>query len=126
MIKLAKSHTSHLIYKKNRSRKNGDKDKEALFKLMSNVVYGETMKSLRNRVDARLVNNKKGYLKTKLRNTKVLEKDLVVIHKIKLTLALNKPKYDGICLHIRIKGASTKNFHYAYQTLAVKGVWGLD
>ena len=60
LIKLAKTHTSHLIYKKNRSRKNGDKDKKTLFKLMSNVVYGKTMKSLRNRVDARLVNNKKG------------------------------------------------------------------
>ena len=45
--------------KKNRSRKQGDKDGKAMYKLMSNVAYVKTMESLRNRPDIRLVSKKK-------------------------------------------------------------------
>ena len=45
--------------KKNRSRKQGDKDGKAMYKLMSNVAYVKTMESLRNRPDVRLVSKKK-------------------------------------------------------------------
>ena len=40
--------------KTNRSKKNGDKDGKVLHKLMNNVVYGETMENLRNRINVRL------------------------------------------------------------------------
>ena len=33
------------------------------FKLMINSVYGKTMKNLRKRINVRLVNNEKGFLK---------------------------------------------------------------
>ena len=54
---------SILIHKKIEAEKNGDKDGKALYKLMNNSVYGKTMEKLRRRIDARLVNNEKGYLK---------------------------------------------------------------
>ena len=38
---------------------NEDKDGKALYKLMKNSVYGKTKENLRNRIDVRLVSNKK-------------------------------------------------------------------
>ena len=38
---------------------NEDKDGKALYKLMNNSVYGKTKENLRNRIDVRLVSNKK-------------------------------------------------------------------
>ena len=45
------------------AEKNGDKDGKALYKLLKNDVYGKTMENLRNRIDVKLVSNKKDYLK---------------------------------------------------------------
>ena len=40
-------------------KNNDDKDGKALYKLMDNAIYGKTMENLRNRIDVKLVNNKK-------------------------------------------------------------------
>ena len=37
--------------------KNDDKRGKALYKLMSNAMFGKTMKKLRNRIDVKLVSN---------------------------------------------------------------------
>ena len=41
--------------KNKKDRKNG----KALYKLMSNAVYGKIMANVKNRIDVRLLNNKK-------------------------------------------------------------------
>ena len=86
--------------KKNTSRKNGDKDGKALYKLMNNPVYGKTMENLRNRIDVKLINNEKEYLKCTSKPSymshKIFDKNSVGIRKNKLELKLNKPAYIGM------------------------------
>ena len=62
------------------------------FKLMINSVYGKTMKKIRKRINAGLVNNEKDFLRYTSRPThithKVFDKSYVTIHKIKPVLTL--------------------------------------
>ena len=41
----------------------GSRMQKALYKLKNNTVYGKEIENLRNRIDVKLVSNKKGYLK---------------------------------------------------------------
>ena len=45
--------------KNNRSRKIGGKAGKALHKLMNSAIYAKTIENVRNRVDVKLVSNKK-------------------------------------------------------------------
>ena len=69
------------------------------FKLMINCVYGKAMENLRKRVNVRLVNNEKDFLKYTSRSTYITHKifgiDYAVIHEIKLVLILKKPIFFG-------------------------------
>ena len=81
-------------------RKNAANDFEKdFFKLMINSVYGKTMENLRKRINVRLVNNEKDFLKYTSRPTyvthKLFDKDYAAIHEIKSVLVLNKPIYVG-------------------------------
>ena len=64
---------------------------------MINSVYGKTMENLRKRINVRLLNNAKDFLKYTSRPTyithKIFGKDYTAIHEIKLVLMLNKPIY---------------------------------
>ena len=83
-----------------KKRMNAANDFEKdFFKLMINSVYGKTMENLRKRINVRLVNNEKDFLKYTSRPTyithKIFGKDYAAIHEIKPVLILNKPIYVG-------------------------------
>ena len=85
---------------KTEKRKNATNDFEKdFFKLMINSVYGKIMENLRKRINVRLVNNEKEFLKYTSRPNyvthKFFYKDYAAIHEIKPALMLNKPIYVG-------------------------------
>ena len=64
---------------------------------MISSVYGKTMVNLRKRINVRLLNNEKDFLKYTSRPThithKIFDKNYAAIHEIKPVLTLNKPIY---------------------------------
>ena len=67
---------------------------------MNNAKYGKTMENLRNRINVKLVNNEKDYLKCtpnlSYMSLKIFENNLVAIRNGKLALKFNKPVYIGM------------------------------
>ena len=77
------------------------------------------MENLRNRIDVKLVNSEKDYLKCTLKPSymshKILDKSLVAIRKSKVTLKLNKPAYIGMC-SLELSKVLMYKFHFDYIT----------
>ena len=84
---------------------------------MNNAIYGKTIEDLRSRINVKIVNNEKDFLKCKSKPSymshKVLDNNLVVIHKNKLALKLNKPAYIGMC-NLKWSKVLMYEFHYDY------------
>ena len=96
--------------------KNATNDfQKDFFKLMINSVYGKTMENLRKRINVRLVNNKKDFLKYTSRPTyvihKLFDKDFAAIHEIKPVLMFNKPIYVGFTV-LDLRKWMMYDFHY--------------
>ena len=87
------------------------------FKLMNNSVFGKTMENLRKRVDVRLVTNEKKLDKLTSKPTfvssKIFNKNLMAVHKIKETLNLNRPAYVGMCI-LDLSKTLMYDFHHNY------------
>ena len=99
-------------------RKNATNDFEKdFFKLMINSVYGKTMENLRKRINVRLVNNEKDFLKYTSRPTyithKIFGKDYAAIHEIKPVLMLNKPIYVGFTV-LELRKWLMYDFHHNF------------
>ena len=75
--------------KRKEAEKNDDNDRKALYKLMNNAVYRKIMENLRNRIDLKLVSNKKDYLKWTSKPSymqhKIFDIDLIEIRQNKIT-----------------------------------------
>ena len=84
---------------------------------MNNAVHRITMANLRNRIDVKLVSNKKVYLKWILKPSymshKTFDNDLVAIRKKKVTLTLNKPAYIVMSI-LELSKVLMYKFHYDY------------
>ena len=99
---------------KKRMNATNDFEKDFL-KLMINSVYGKTMENLRKRMNVRLVNNKKDFLKYTSKPTfiaqKLFVKDYAAIHEIKPILILNKPTYVAFTV-LDLSKWLMHDFHY--------------
>ena len=62
-ITIVKPYIEFNTKKRIEAEKNEDKDGKALYKLKNNDVYGKKMENLRNRINVKLLNNKKDYIK---------------------------------------------------------------
>ena len=87
------------------------------FELMKNSVFSKTMENFRNRVDIKLVNNKKQAeklsAKPNFNHCNIFSEDLVAIHMKKTKLVFHKPVYLGMCILDLIK-TLMYYFHYNY------------
>ena len=94
-----------------------NKFEKRFFKLMINSVYGKTMENVRKRVNVKLINNKNDYLKAVSRpsfvSQKILDKNLVAVHKIKPVLLLNKLIYAGFSI-LELSRLIMYDWHYNY------------
>ena len=71
----------------------------AFYKLMGNVLYGKTVEKVRNRVDVRLISNKKDFI-----TQKIFDNDLVAIHEIEPKHDLKGlPKWSSTHTNLKIK-----------------------
>ena len=84
---------------------------------MTNSVYGKTTKNLRKRINVRLVNNKKDFLKHTSRPTyithKIFGKDYAAIHEIKPVLILKKTIHVGFSV-LDLSKWKMHDFHYNF------------
>ena len=75
------------------------------------------MENLRKRINVRLINNAKDYVKCVSKPTfvsqKIFSKNLVAIHKIKPVLLFNKPIYVGFSI-LELSKLLMCDFHYGY------------
>ena len=87
------------------------------FKLMNNAVFGKTMENIRNRVDIKLVNNKKQAeklsAKPNFKHCNIFSEDLVAIHMKKTKLDFVKPVNLGMCI-LDLSKTLMYDFHYNY------------
>ena len=99
-----------------RTEAKNDCEKD-FFKLMNNSVFGKTMENIRNRVDVRLVNDKKKaeklFAKPNLKHWTIFDENLIAVHMKKTKLVFNKPIYCGMSI-LDISKTLIYDFHYNY------------
>ena len=99
-----------------RTKAKNDFEKD-FFKLMNNSVFGKTMENIRNRVDIKLVNNKKQAeklsAKPNFKHCNIFNEKLIPIHMKKTKLTFNKPVYLGMCI-LDLSKTLMYEFHYNY------------
>ena len=97
--------------------KSNDRHGDALYKLINNDIHGKSMENLRNRIDVKLLNNKKDYLKCtsdpSYMSHKKFDNNLAAIRKSKLALKLNNLACIELCI-LKLSEVLTYKFHFEY------------
>ena len=80
---------------------------------MINSVCGNTMENLRKRINVRLINNEKDFLRPIHITHKIFSKNYATIHGIKPVLTLNKPIYVRFTV-LELRKWLMYDFHYNF------------
>src|SRR5271169_5740138 len=99
-----------------RTKATNDFEKD-FFKLMNNSVFGKTMENIENRVDIRLVSDKKEAIKLAAKpnydKCTIFDDNLIAVHMKRTELFYNKPIYLGMCI-LDLSKTLMYDFHYNY------------
>ena len=83
-------------------QESNDEFNKNLHKLFNNCIYGKSIENARKKVNVKMVNDKKKYLKIVNRpdfvSQKIIDENFVAVHCKKKVLTLNKPIYVGFCI----------------------------
>ena len=94
-----------------------DEFNKKFLKLVINCVYGKSMENIRKRINVRLINDSKKYLKCVSKPNfippKIFDKNFVTVYQIKTVLTLNKPIYLGFWI-LELRKLLMYKFHYDY------------
>ena len=98
-------------------QESADEFNKKFLKLVINCVYGKSMENIRKRINVRLINDSKKYLKCVSKPNfippKIFDKNFVTVHQIKTVLTLNKPIYLGFWI-LELRKLLMYKFHYDY------------
>ena len=94
-----------------------DEFSKNFLKLLINCIYDKIMENIRKRINVRLINDPKDYIKCVSKPSfilqKILDKNFIAVHSMKTVLTLNKPIYVGFCI-LELSKLSMYKFHYHY------------
>ena len=87
------------------------------FKSLINCIYGKSMENIRKRINIKLINDSKEYLKCvskpNFMSQKIFDKNIIPVNNIKSVLTLNKPIYVGLSI-LKLSKLLMCKFHYDY------------
>ena len=98
-------------------KQSSDEFNKNLYKLLKNCIYGKIIGNIRKRINIKLINGKKTYLRWVNKPSfiwqKIFDKNFVVVHCSKTVLTLNKPIYVGFSI-LELSKLLMYQFHYDY------------
>ena len=88
-----------------------------LYKLFNNYIYGKSIENVRKKINVKLINDRKKYLKLvnkpNFMSHKIITKNFVAAHCKKKVLTLDKPIYIGFSI-LELSKLLMYKFHYDY------------
>ena len=119
ILKFKKSNRlkEYIEFNTEKRKQSTDEFSKNFFKLLINCIYGKSMENIRKRINVKLVNNYKDYLrcvsKPNFISQNIFDKNFIAVHKIKSVLILNKPIYVVFSI-LELSKLLMYKFHYDY------------
>ena len=107
----------YIDFNTNKRKNTSNSFENFFFKLMNNITFGKTIENLRKRINVRLVDNAKDFIRYISKPSFVWQTifniNFNAIHEIKPVLTLNKPIYVGFSI-LGLSKYLLYEFHYKY------------